>query len=417
MSAAPSRVDHAAEIKRRLTDARKLCSALGLLEGYKPATQAGGLLVRCPQHGDRTPSCSVTPGPDGTIRVRCFGCELAGDVYSLIGAVRGLDPKIRDDFKTILREGADLASYDMGGDPRSATPPRAPVQPPAVPAPAPPRLDAATFSAVAASLVSLCPFDGSIGVGMVCRGILDEARRDGWGELPRNVVMSGDEARRARAAGFGTEDFAADRLISALRGLFDDEALSWVLRGSGLAYPEHRLLIPWRRPDGAIWNLQRRYAPLYGDEQPGEQVPKYIWPASSLHRAPEVFPYGADAPSLATAAEVWIVEGAPDVLALRALNRSGALAADGKPRNMAVLGIPGVQAWAAYRKPTLAHVRGRVVRVALDADRAGRAAVAAMGADAWKAGAKDVRDKAPPRGAKDWAEVSAKILWIERKAA
>jgi len=130
-------VDHAADLRRALIDPRWLCEALGLLTGYKPVRQGKGVTIRCPAHGDRSPSCSVTLGPDRTIRVRCFACDFAGDALTLIAIARGLDP--RRDFRKVLEEAADLTgiALDPGAKPRPARPQRsallAPPDPPAYP--------------------------------------------------------------------------------------------------------------------------------------------------------------------------------------------------------------------------------------------------------------------------------------------
>lgn len=99
--------EHAREVRNALVDASRLCTALGLADGAKRQSQ--GLLIRCPVHGDRTPSCSVTPGPDGTLRVRCFACDWATDALGLIAAVRGWSLRIADDFRETLAEGAEIA--------------------------------------------------------------------------------------------------------------------------------------------------------------------------------------------------------------------------------------------------------------------------------------------------------------------
>jgi hypothetical protein len=116
------------EIRGKLRDVRDVCLALGLLERARP--NAGGLLVRCPAHADRTPSCSVTRGPDGTIRVRCFGCDLSGDVFTLIAAVEGLDPQ--RDFRRVLRLAENLAggsSLQTSAQSFPAPPPQRPYPP------------------------------------------------------------------------------------------------------------------------------------------------------------------------------------------------------------------------------------------------------------------------------------------------
>lgn len=105
--------DHAREVRSLLADAGRLCAALGIDKGAQ--RQASGLLICCPVHGDRTPSCSVTNGPDGTLRAKCFSCDWAADALGIIAAVRGLEPRIANDFREILAEGATI-----GGDHRLA---------------------------------------------------------------------------------------------------------------------------------------------------------------------------------------------------------------------------------------------------------------------------------------------------------
>jgi hypothetical protein len=105
--------DDAAGLRARLTDARALCTALDLFQGSggrKPHRAGpGGYLVRCPwcNGGKDTPPCSVTPGPDRTLRVKCFSCGEGGDALSLIAAAQGLD--IRADFPAVLGEAARIA--------------------------------------------------------------------------------------------------------------------------------------------------------------------------------------------------------------------------------------------------------------------------------------------------------------------
>lgn len=126
--------DYAREVRNALADPVKLCAALGLTEHAQ--RQARGLLIRCPAHGERTPSCSVTPGPDGTVRVRCFGCDFSGDALTLIGLVRGWELRTADDFREILAEGAAIAgclalSSEIRGGARQTD--RKPVPRPAAP--------------------------------------------------------------------------------------------------------------------------------------------------------------------------------------------------------------------------------------------------------------------------------------------
>jgi hypothetical protein len=125
--------EQATRIRYQLTDARKLCESLGLAEGSKP--NGKGLLIRCPAHQDRTPSCGVTPGPDGTLRARCFSCDWTGDALDIIAKVRGLSLRSADEFREVLIEGAEIAG-DLGladeirGDAPRNDRPRRVVQPP-----------------------------------------------------------------------------------------------------------------------------------------------------------------------------------------------------------------------------------------------------------------------------------------------
>ncbi len=100
--------DHAREVRNALTDPRRLCEQLGLLAGRGSFVSQGqrGVTVRCCFHDEKTPSMSVTRGPDGTVRLRCFGCDAGGDALALIAAVRGLS--LRRDFRAVLVEAAHL---------------------------------------------------------------------------------------------------------------------------------------------------------------------------------------------------------------------------------------------------------------------------------------------------------------------
>jgi predicted P-loop ATPase len=106
----------ASDLKRRLVDPVRLCELLGL--AYR--REGGGAKISCPWHSEQNPDCSVTLGPDGTIRVHCFACGGGGDALSLIAQVRGLD--IKADFKRVVQEAADLLGERALANP--APPPR-----------------------------------------------------------------------------------------------------------------------------------------------------------------------------------------------------------------------------------------------------------------------------------------------------
>lgn len=113
-------------IKRVLADPATALDVLGLRD--RARRQGRGFVLLCPWHEERRPSCSVTPGPDGTLRAHCFGCGGGGDVISLAAAVLGLD--VRADFPRLLSELA--ARCGLAGDvarPLPALPPLRPAAP------------------------------------------------------------------------------------------------------------------------------------------------------------------------------------------------------------------------------------------------------------------------------------------------
>lgn len=113
--------DDTDRIKRSLTDPRRLAAKLNLLQGA--LYQGGnGITVRCPAHAEKTPSCSLTRGPDGTVRVRCFGCNFSGDGLTLIAKVYGLDP--RRDFSAVLGAACEVIGLGDRGATKTAPSPQ-----------------------------------------------------------------------------------------------------------------------------------------------------------------------------------------------------------------------------------------------------------------------------------------------------
>lgn len=376
-----NRRDHAADLRRALADVPRVVAALGLGQGAQ--RQATGLLIRCPWHDERTPSCSVTRGPDETIRVRCFGCSASGDVLALVAQVHGLD--LRRDFPTVLRRAAEVAgAYDVLADLDGGRPVERrtlPVEPRRVERstlpvePEQPQLDADTYDALATRLLDLCPLDGDVARYVEGRGLLAVARAAGLGALP---AYAGQAALVGRlvADGFGPDALVAAGLLRARNGEPDLQAF---------AHPAARLLLPWRGPGGAatIDVLQRRRIDA------GE--PKYVAPRGRPLR----YPFGADAlESLGPDTSIAYVEGALDALAVRALAAQEGL-------DLLPLGLPGLQAW---RSSWATYAQGRVARIALDADAAGEGKVAELQRDLYAAGAARVTRLRPPQGTKDWAD-------------
>lgn len=130
MTALPNYVP---EIRRALNDPKALCEALGLIGGPRTFERqaGGGVIVRCPWHEENTPSCSVRVAKDGTIAVKCFGCDRGSDALGLVAAARGLSMR-GPGFRDVLVEAARLAGLWQtvaaleGGEP---------LPPPALPAP------------------------------------------------------------------------------------------------------------------------------------------------------------------------------------------------------------------------------------------------------------------------------------------
>lgn len=344
--------DHATRdaIAAALTDPRDVARRLGL--DALPQAR-GGVLVRCPAHGDKDASCSLTRGPrDGLLRVRCFGCGMGGDVFTLIAAVNSLDP--RRDFAEVVRAGAELAAIalpDLAAAPEAA-----------------PSIGDDAFAALASRLVALSPLRRAPDVAAYLerRRILAQAHGDGWGALPRGGAQ--DAIVRELVGDFGRAAVLGSGLVVA-----DDRARP----GLRFVRPGARVLIPWRDAAGRVVGLQRRRI------DDGE--PRYV---SSLGR-PLRTPYGLD--RVTPSGPLAFVEGAVDVLALRELAARRRFA-------VCVLGLPGVEGWRATWAQFAA---GRRAYVALDHDDAGEAHAEAIAADLRNAGADPLRWR--PR-AKDWAK-------------
>ena len=393
MAAARRLPDHAAQLRAALVDPTAVLRGLGLWGGAR--RQGRRYIFRCPWHGEKNASCSIEAGPnEGTLRARCFSCGAGGDVLALIAAAHRLDA--RRDFQRILDIGAEIARVhlDRGpgaaapGPPRAAPPSSPRAAPPAPRAEPRPALSPNAFAAGVAHLLTLSPLGESpLAAGVEARGLLREALADGWGALPVDMGALLPELRRPE--------------------------LVWLVAEGGVRAPEHRLLIPWRAPGGAVWTLQRRYALQTGEEKPSKGG-KYTLPDASQHRPAAEYPYGADAAELQTAEEVWLVEGAADVLAVRALNRA-VLLPGGQRRSLVALGFAGVAHWPKVRDWTLQQARGRRVFLALDSDRAGEDAVRGLVADFRRAGVTSLRRQRPGEGFKDWADASKARLGAGRQ--
>lgn len=374
--------DDSRRIRERLTDPRSVCRQLGLDKGA--IKQAGGLSIVCPGHGDKGPSCSVTKGDDGTLRVHCMAhCGLDGDVLTLIAAARGLD--IKSDFRRVLEEGARLAGVDL--DPRgvaSGPPPTKRSPRIAAPTPVAPQAPPEGFGDVAARMLALCPLRSSKRAleYLAARGIAELAAADGWGALPLDVAPLVEALSTSCGAAALVRSGLFQRKGGALR----------------LLWAEHALLIPYRDASGTIVGLQRR---LLREAKDGE--PKYV------HAGARSALYGMERLAAAPPDDpVAYVEGAVDVLALRSL-----LGARSRP--CVVLGVQGLDAWGSAAAEL---ARGRAALVATDADPfdelkgqpgPGDRAAAAWAEELREAGAASIV-RLRPEGAKDWAELTEQLV-------
>lgn len=332
-------------IKQALRDPTDVCRRLGLLDGAK--RQGGGVLIRCPVHGDRNPSCSVTRGADGTLRVRCFGCDLSGDVFSLVAAVEGLDTS--RDFRRVLESAAAMAGVQLeahsGGDSAPREPRKVPPPPP--PKPPPPAGD---VSALWSRCVP-CSADAEVAAWLRSRG-LDPAAVDRYG------------LARALPPDFTAPSWACYRGDAA-------EARSWAVLG-------YRAIFPLYNADGELTSVRARLvAPI--DHGAPKSLPPVGYstrglvlacPLAVLVLQIAAWRASGDTGALEHAADGWpheaerrmvITEGEPDFL-------TWAARGDGA-RTFAVLGLPGSGAWTdelADRIP-----EGCTVIVRTDADDAG----------------------------------------------
>jgi DNA primase len=404
--------DDTYELRQRLNDPPALASLLGLDRGMQRIS-AGRVLVQCPAHADSTASCSILyHQEDQSVSVKCFGCDLSGNVFHLIAAARRLD--VQRDFPRVLDEARRLA----GMAPRSAPAPREQPRPQLrVVGPTPEERRFAAAAEVLLELTQLTDLAGSggeVAASLAFRGLLDEARADAWGALPPAPRWGAD-------CGGGYDGEGAERVLcdesSPLLAALDDAGalagLRWLCASQGWQHPDHRLLIPWRGPGGRLWTLQRRWVRPDGDTAASppklgqRTVGKYLFPPTSSLNPSGAWPYGWDRAESGAFEELWLCEGAVDVLALRALNRRGELKAGGGERPLAVLGLAGLQSWGKVRDDVLALAKGRRCFVALDSDEPAEKAADQIGPELYRAGALRVT-RIRPRQGKDWAE------WLQK---
>lgn len=347
------KVDHARELRERLTDARALAAALGL--GVAPRATPRQAIALCPWHAERSPSCSIFRANDGTIAVRCHGCGETGDALGLIAQVRGID-----DFRATLRAAAEIANAPAMLDELAERPIRDRHE----------GVSDEDYHAIASYLLDACELRLAPDVASYLHG--------------RGVYADADAACVRGLPRDGRP------LVAALLATFERANLesAGVLRPghAALDWPAWCLLIPWRDRFGQITCIQRRRLDA------GE--PKYRFPRGRAPRAS----FGVDLlsaalESLGPDAEVVFTEGALDCVARRRVARH-------RGEGAAVLGV--YSASTPCRGLPLDLLAGRRVVLALDDDRAGEQACNALATALHGVAAELVRER--PQGAKDWGE-------------
>lgn len=328
------------EVRAALTDPRAVVRLVGLADGAKP--QPRGVIVRCPAHEDREPSCSVRTGADGTIAVKCHACGFSGDVLSLIAEVERLD--IGRDFPKVLKRAGELAGLDP--ERQRAAPCRPPLPPP--PPRAFPPVDEvrALWNACAP-----CGADPDVGTWLRSRGL---------------DVSTVDRFALARAL---PRDFAGPRWAS-YRG-DAAEAHPWGELG-------YRAIVPMFDANGDLRSVRARYV-----GPPSSDYPKALPPSGHAtkglvmlnpfaammmqiaawraHGSADTLEHGGDGWPAWCERRVLVCEGEPDFLTWA--GRSA------EPSALAIVGLGGSGQWTdtlADRIPD-----GSVVLIRTDEDNAG----------------------------------------------
>lgn len=363
MSSSPSAI----ELRREplACDPAALCRELGIDHPHQ--RQARGLIVCCPSHEEKKPSCSVRVADDGTIAARCHACGWSGDAIDLVMAVRG------HTFPEALAELARMTGrYDLLDANANAT--RAP-RPPQERRPAlrvvPPVSDD-RFHEIATWLIENCPIGESeeARAYLESRHILADAEAAGCAALP--------EARRQSS------------VVTEMRRLFGDDAEKCGLfRFGAFLFADNRLIIPWKDRAGRIATLQRRRLDA-GDEH------RYVFCAGRGPREP----FGIDAFVEGVAAAPLVVsEGALDALARRKLARL-----DGD--DAVIVAVPSASTPMLDVLAELAT--GRELYLSLDNDAAGDKAAVQIAEACNGIATKMVRER--PQGAKDAGELLQRRL-------
>jgi DNA primase len=218
------------------------------------------------------------------------------------------------------------------------------------------------------------------------RGLLEQARAAGWGALPPFSSQAALLHILAEERRYLAEERAAIQQESGCpteAPVTREEVLaSGLFSRGGFAHPEARLVVPWRRHDGLIVNVQRRRLDAGEPRYVGARGRAFTWP------------YGVEHVQRATGeTTIALVEGAIDALALGAICQE-------RHEDVIVLGVPGTGAWRAAWGQL---VRDRVVALGFDNDAAGERLAVQLAGELVAAGARRIERWTPP-DAKDWSD-------------
>lgn len=96
--------DHKGEVAREWARIGAASAAERL--GVRCRRDGRNALIQCLWHSDKSPSCSITIGTEGTLRFHCFSCDQTWDVFSAVAQCAGLDAA--SDFPRVLVRAAEL---------------------------------------------------------------------------------------------------------------------------------------------------------------------------------------------------------------------------------------------------------------------------------------------------------------------
>ena len=316
--------------------------------------------ARCPTCQTDTKNVRVNRG-ENVVHAHCHRCGIGGDAIGFFKAVRGLR------FDVACAELGAIAGLVPGAKPTTIAYNER--------SPDPTVLDAEKASAIFQALTALFPLTCQPDACkyLASRCILEAAIEDGWGCLPGEIPSlrtfhQGHAIGELVEAGFSREDILRT-------GLFHQSGE----RAGEVKWSANRLLIGWKGPSSAL-TIQRR---VIGSDTPKED--RYRFPNGYGAK----WPYGADKALASNAKTLAIVEGAPDVLAVRKAFP-----------DLAVIGLQS--AGSTLRAEWRDLFVGREVYVALDTDQAGQGATDRLMARALDLGAKSADVWQPPQPHKDW---------------